>query len=195
MFGAEFCLQYTLASQLLIKTCCLRCATAPAIHLFPSLSSYSSHTVPRYRITDRFILNMKELHTVGKKLCLCINYSSAFLPTKSHFNALSEIIVRGRSLASVFSILTVTVSNLPTDPTWSWVSFHGNKDKPVHPSCGAHRLLSQKSGARLESSDIRHTTRNCIYLTKTSQSLIKMIDSPRARIKYWCYRELIFTPS
>lgn len=66
MFGAEFCLQYTLASQLLIKTCCLRCATAPAIHLFPSLSSYSSHIAPCYRITDRFILNMKELHTVEK---------------------------------------------------------------------------------------------------------------------------------
>lgn len=66
MSGAEFCLQYTLASQLLIKTCCLRCATALAIHLFPSLSSYSSHIAPRYRITDRFILNVNELHTVGK---------------------------------------------------------------------------------------------------------------------------------
>lgn len=96
MFGAEFCLQYTLASQLLIKTCCLRCATAPAIHLFPSLSSYSSHTVPCYRITDRFLLNMKVVaHCRKKNLCLYTNYSSAFLLTKSHFNPLSEIILHG----------------------------------------------------------------------------------------------------
>lgn len=84
MLGAEFWLRYTLASQLLIKTGCLWCATSPAIHLFTSLSFYSSHMVSCYRNTDGFILNVKKFHTV-EKLCLYINYSSACLLTERPF--------------------------------------------------------------------------------------------------------------
>lgn len=84
MLRAEFCLRYALASQLLIKTCCLWCATSPVIHLFTSLSFYASHIVSCYRNTGRFILNVKKLHTV-EKLCLYINYSSACLVTEKPF--------------------------------------------------------------------------------------------------------------
>lgn len=59
-----------MASQFLIKTHCLRRATSPAIHLFTSLSFYSSHTVPCYRSTDRFISNMKKNAYCRKTLSL-----------------------------------------------------------------------------------------------------------------------------
>lgn len=44
MLRVEFCLRYTLASQLLIKTCCLWYAASPAIHLFTSFL-FISHSV------------------------------------------------------------------------------------------------------------------------------------------------------